>query len=54
MSRRMESPPDRIVGNDMAEMVLIPAGEFEMGDPFNEGTTYRTPRPRRVPRRFLY
>lgn len=38
-----EAPPDRIVGNDMAEMVLIPAGEFEMGDPFNEGTTYERP-----------
>ncbi len=38
-----EGTPDRIVGNDMAEMVLIPAGEFEMGDPFNEGTTYERP-----------
>ncbi len=38
-----EIPPDRIVGNDMAEMVLIPAGEFKMGDPFNEGTTYERP-----------
>ena len=38
-----EIPPDRIVGNDMAEMVLIPAGEFEMGDSFNEGTTYERP-----------
>ena len=36
-------PPDRILGNDTAEMVLIPAGEFEMGDPFNEGTTYERP-----------
>ena len=35
--------PDKIVGNDNAEMVLIPAGEFEMGDPFNEGTTYERP-----------
>ena len=35
--------PDSIVGKDMAEMVLIPAGEFEMGDPFNEGTTYERP-----------
>ena len=35
--------PDKIVGDDMAEMVLIPAGEFEMGDPFNEGTTYERP-----------
>ena len=34
---------DRIVGKDMAEMVLIPAGEFEMGDSFNEGTTYERP-----------
>ena len=35
--------PNKIVGNDNAEMVLIPAGEFEMGDPFNEGTTYERP-----------
>ena len=35
--------PDKIVGNDNAEMILIPAGEFEMGDPFNEGTTYERP-----------
>ena len=35
--------PDSIVGKDMAEMVLIPAGEFEMGDPFDEGTTYERP-----------
>ena len=27
----------------MAEMVLIPAGQFEMGDSFNEGTTYERP-----------
>ncbi len=27
----------KITGKDGAEMVLIPAGEFEMGDPFNEG-----------------
>ena len=27
----------------MVEMVLIPAGKFEMGNPFNEGTTYERP-----------
>ncbi len=34
---------DRIVGKDMAVMVLIPAGPFEMGDHFDEGTTYEQP-----------
>ena len=42
MRKRMDPPPGRIVGNDMAEMVLIPAGEFEMGDPYNadKSTSY--------------
>jgi len=29
--------PESIIGKDGAEMVLIPAGEFEIGDAFNEG-----------------
>ena len=28
---------DNIIGKDGAPMVLIPAGEFQMGDSFNEG-----------------
>ena len=28
---------NEIIGKDGAPMVLIPAGEFQMGDPFNEG-----------------
>ena len=28
---------------DGSEMVLIPAGSFEMGDHFNEGNTYERP-----------
>ena len=35
--------PDKIVGKDMAEMVLIPAGQFDMGDHFSEGAIYERP-----------
>ena len=31
------------LGKDRAEMVLIPAGPFEMGDHFNEGTVWERP-----------
>ncbi|MCD6507419.1 SUMF1/EgtB/PvdO family nonheme iron enzyme [Candidatus Poribacteria bacterium] len=37
------APPKEIVGRDGAPMVLIPAGEFEMGDPFNEGDSDERP-----------
>ena len=33
----------KIVGKDGAPMVLIPAGEFQMGDPFNEGNDNERP-----------
>jgi formylglycine-generating enzyme len=35
--------PATIIGNDGAKMVLIPAGEFEMGDSFNEGQDNELP-----------
>jgi formylglycine-generating enzyme required for sulfatase activity len=39
----VETPPREIVGRDGAPMVLIPAGEFQMGDPFNEGDSDERP-----------
>ncbi len=34
---------ETITGDDGAPMVLIPAGEFQMGDAFNEGRDYELP-----------
>ena len=31
-----QTPPDTVVGNDGAEMVLVPAGEFSMGSDGDE------------------
>jgi formylglycine-generating enzyme required for sulfatase activity len=42
-SSGVTAPPKEIVGKDGAEMVLIPAGEFQMGDPFNEGDSDERP-----------
>ena len=39
----MEPLPIELSVTIWRRWVLIPAGEFEMGDPFNEGTTYERP-----------
>ncbi len=41
--KKSEDLPERIIGKDEAKMVLIPAGEFEMGDHFNEGGGWECP-----------
>ncbi len=39
----LKDAPQKITGKDSAEMVLIPAGEFQMGDSFNEGDSGERP-----------